>query len=227
MLKKYAIIVAGGKGERMNSEIPKQFILLLEKPILMHTIGQFKRYDKQIDIVLVLPQNQMDYWEKLCNEYSFTIKHRVVAGGQTRFQSVKNGLNTIPQKEQSLVAIHDGVRPLVDIETIGRCFDMAQSTGVAIPTIEVTDSLRQIDEKGSKIVNRNNYRLVQTPQVFLSQTILKSYKQDYNPLFTDDASVVESWGKEVTLVEGNKKNIKITTKEDLEIATVWLKAVKE
>ncbi len=226
MRKEYVIIVAGGKGERMNSEIPKQFIPLLQKPILMHTIEKFKQYNNNIEIVLVLPQNQIEYWKDLCQEYQFSIMHTITSGGKTRFESVKNGLKMLPQKEQSLIAIHDGVRPLIDKKNISTCFETAEETGTAIPTVNITDSIRKIEGEKSKIVNRDDFRLVQTPQVFHSGIILKSYQQKYQTHFTDDASVVENLGYEVTLTEGNKKNIKITTEEDLAIATVWLKETR-
>ncbi len=222
MRKKYVIIVAGGKGERMNSEIPKQFIPLLGKPILMHTIEKFKQYDNDISIILVLPKNQISYWNELCQKHQFCIQHKITTGGKTRFESVKNGLDIVPKDEKALIGVHDGVRPLVNKTILTHCFETAEKKGVAIPTIQVTDSIREIDGENSHIVNRDNFRLIQTPQVFHSEIIIKSYNQDYLPQFTDDASVVENLGYKVTLVEGDKKNIKITTEEDLAIATVWL-----
>ena len=220
-MKKYVIIVAGGKGERMNADLPKQFLPIGNKPILMHTLAAFYGYDPLASIILVLPGTQFPFWQKLCEEYHFTIPHLLAEGGETRFHSVKNGLSLVT--EDSLVAVHDGVRPFVNKTTMHRCFDSAELNGSGIPVIELVDSIRYIDETGNKSVNRSNYRLVQTPQVFQSTLLKEAYQQEYTPRFTDDASVVEALGKKVQLVEGNKKNIKITTPFDLEVAEVILK----
>ncbi|MBP1638365.1 MAG: 2-C-methyl-D-erythritol 4-phosphate cytidylyltransferase [Bacteroidetes bacterium] len=219
--QKVAIIVAGGKGERMNASIPKQFLTLAGKPILMHTIEVFHRYSANIRLILVLPSAQMLFWNELCNTYSFHIPHTVVPGGSTRFYSVKNALDTL--SGDALIAIHDGVRPLVDIDTINRCFEEAEKSGTAIPVTDLVDSIREVNDTESKAVDRNNFRLVQTPQVFKSDILLQSYRQPYSDLFTDDASVVESSGYKVHLVEGNPENIKITTNIDLKIAEIFLK----
>ncbi len=215
-----ALIVAGGKGERMNADIPKQFIEIQGKPILMHTLEVFYRFDASMKLILVLPEVQIDFWKELCVKYNFNIIHQIVAGGQTRFHSVKNGLEavTVP----SLVAVHDGVRPLVSIETIGRSFDAAEKHKTAIPVIDLVDSIRQLTETGSQSLDRNVYKLVQTPQIFDTELLKKAYEQDFSPLFTDDASVVEALGVKIQLVEGNRENIKITTEFDLKIAESFM-----
>jgi len=222
-MHKYAIIVAGGKGERMGAKVPKQFLQLKGKPILMHTIEKFKSTFPDIQIILALPNNQMDYWEVLCKEHSFTIAHQIVEGGETRFHSVKNALTQIDEK--GIIAVHDGVRPLVSEKTIRTCFEKATAEGNAIPVIDVVDSLRFLNkqEGSNKAVPRSCYKSVQTPQCFQSDLLKKAYQQEFDSTFTDDASVVEKLGKIIHLVEGNKENIKVTTEEDLIIAEVLLK----
>ncbi|NDP20691.1 MAG: 2-C-methyl-D-erythritol 4-phosphate cytidylyltransferase [Paludibacter sp.] len=215
-----AIIVAGGKGERMNANIPKQFLELHGKPILMHTLEVFHRFDATMQVILVLPATQIDFWRELCKKHAFTLSHQIISGGQTRFHSVKNGLEAV--KNSGLIAIHDGVRPLVSNETIGRCFLEAQKYGAVIPVIDLVDSIREITASGSASVDRNAYKLVQTPQVFDSELLIKAYKQDFSSLFTDDASVVEAFGTEIHLVEGNRENIKITTEIDLKMAEMMV-----
>lgn len=218
-MHKYAIIVAGGKGERMGENTPKQFLKLQGKPILMHTIEKFRTAFQDIEIILALPENQIDYWEELCvlHEFPFSPK-RVVKGGKTRFHSVKNALDRI--NEEGIVAIHDGVRPLVSTATIQNCFAEAEQKGNAIPVVNVVDSLRFVSKQdgSNKSVTRSCYKIVQTPQCFSSDIVLKAYQQEYNSSFTDDASVVEALGETIHLVEGNRANIKITTKEDLLVA---------
>jgi len=214
--QKIALIVAGGKGERMNANIPKQFLEIKGKPILMHTLEAFYRFDATIQLILVLPSVQIEFWNSLCEKHAFNITHQIVKGGQVRFYSVKNGLNTI--SNSALVAVHDGVRPLVSMETIARCFDAAGEFDAAIPVVDLVDSIRQITKAGSQSVDRSSYKLVQTPQVFDVELLKKAYEQEFSPLFTDDASVVEALGKLVHLVEGNRENIKITTEFDLKIA---------
>ncbi len=218
---KVAMIVAGGKGERMNADIPKQFLEIHGKPILMHTLEVFRRYDAGIEIILVLPSVQIEFWKKLCKKHAFDIPHQIVAGGETRFHSVKNGLEVI--HSQSLIGVHDGVRPLVSINTIKHCFDEAEKSGAAIPVIDLVESIRQITETGSQSVDRSAYKLVQTPQVFESELLKKAYEQEFSSLFTDDASVVETMGVKIQLVEGNRENIKITTEFDLKIAESLIK----
>ena len=210
-----AIIVAGGKGVRMGADIPKQFIEVQGKPVLMHTLETFRRYDASMPLILVLPAVQFGFWDELCRKHAFTLSHKVVAGGETRFQSVKNGLQAIGTAAR--VAIHDGVRPLVSAETIARCFDEAARHGAVIPVVDLVDSIRLLTEGESLSVDRTAYKLVQTPQVFSSEIVLKAYEQDFSPLFTDDASVVEAGGTKIHLVEGNRENIKITTEFDLRI----------
>ncbi len=215
-MRKYAVIVAGGKGLRMNADIPKQFLCINDLPILMHTINSFYNFDKTIKIILVLPKSQFNYWQELCEKYHFQIEYTLVQGGKTRFHSVKNGLSRV--HGNSLVAIHDGVRPFTSKETISRCFITAQEKGCAIPVTDSVDSLRYYDENGSKSVDRAKYKLVQTPQVFQTDLLQKAYEQEYNDIFTDDASVFESIGGKIFLTEGNRENIKITTAFDLEVA---------
>lgn len=222
-MHKYAIIVAGGKGERMGASTPKQFLELTGKPILMHTLEKFKQTIPSIEIILALPENQIDFWEELCYKYKFVnTPHQIVKGGETRFHSVKNALTLV--KENSLVAIHDGVRPLVNSKTIETCFSEADKNGNAIPVVDVLDSLRHVSKQDNinESVARNCYKLVQTPQCFQSELILKAYNQDFENSFTDDASVVEKLGETINLVEGNRENIKITTAEDLLIAETLL-----
>jgi 2-C-methyl-D-erythritol 4-phosphate cytidylyltransferase len=219
-MKKYVIIVAGGKGERMNTSIPKQFIPISGKPILMHTIQKFHQYDHSINIILVLPENQYKYWEDLCKKFDFNLPHKVVFGGETRFHSVSNGLKII--NDSGLVAIHDGVRPFVSIETLERCYLEAEMNGNAIPCIEIVDSIRLIENNSSKAVDRSAYRLIQTPQVFKTELIKRGFEQNYSPKFTDDASVIEAIGEKINLVEGNKENVKITTPYDLALAEKYL-----
>lgn len=219
-MQNHTIIVAGGKGERMQMQVAKQFISIAKKPILMHTLEKFFEYDASMNLILVLPEDQIDYWKNLCKEYKFDIKHKIVAGGKTRFHSVLNGLSAIT--ENGLVAIHDGVRPFVSIKTISRCFLTAKEKGSAIPCIEIVDSIRFVDKNGNNSVPRSSFCLIQTPQVFQLELIHKAYKQDYSSIFTDDASVVEALGKKLILVDGNRENIKITTPFDLEFAEFLL-----
>lgn len=216
-MKKAVVIVAGGKGLRMGTDIPKQFLVIDGKPILMHTIEKFFDYDKNVQIVVVLPKDQHDYWNKLCDEYAFDISHKVVLGGAERFFSVLNGLQAVDD-DCDVIAVHDGVRPFVDIEVIARCFASASVNDAVIPVVDVVETLRHIEGDGSKTVPRSDYKLVQTPQVFKADVLRKAYSQEFTPFFTDDASVVESIGYKVTLVEGNRKNIKVTTKDDLKMA---------
>jgi 2-C-methyl-D-erythritol 4-phosphate cytidylyltransferase len=207
------IIVAGGKGERMQSDMPKQFIELRSLPILMHTIRVFYDYTAVMKLIVVLPETQIENWRTLCKKHAFSISHDVVSGGQTRFESVSNGLALAGS--EGIIAIHDGVRPLVSRETISRCFGAAARFGAAIPVMPPVESLRMITAEGSVAVDRNRFRMVQTPQVFRAEIIQKAYQQQFNPLFTDDASVVEHAGYPIGLVEGNAENIKITLPADL------------
>lgn len=217
---KTAIIVAGGKGERMNAVIPKQFLNLQDKPILMHTLKVFYEFDPNMHLILVLPAFQIDYWQELCKKHAFAIKHQIVQGGSTRFESVKNGLSAA--SDHCLIAVHDGVRPLVSLQTIQRCFDAAEQFHTAVPVIELVDSIRQITGNDSLSVDRSCYKLVQTPQVFEAKLLKSAYNQEFSSLFTDDASVVEALGEIIQLVDGNRENIKITTEMDLKIAEILI-----
>ncbi len=214
-MRNAVIIVAGGKGLRMGGDIPKQFLVVDGMPILMHTISRFAEWDGTMEIVVVLPESQQQYWRELCQEYGFDIRHTIATGGKERFHSVKNGLAVVPA-ECGLVAVHDGVRPYVSHETIARCFDAAGRYGAAVPVTPVVETIRHIEPDGRSItVPRADYRLVQTPQVFRTDLLRRAYEQEFTTAFTDDASVVEAMGIEVTLVEGNRENIKITTPADL------------
>ncbi|GHU83012.1 2-C-methyl-D-erythritol 4-phosphate cytidylyltransferase [Bacteroidia bacterium] len=222
MSKQYVLIVAGGKGLRMGNELPKQFIPLEGRPILMHTLERFNQWDASADLLLVLPREHRSYWEMLCRELNCTIPHRIADGGETRFQSVQNGLALMD--EPGLVAVHDGVRPFVSAEVITACFEEAEQNGAAIPVVPMIDSIReQYAEGKSRPVDRRRYLAVQTPQVFRSSLIKEAYRQPYTPAFTDDASVVEALGVEIHTVAGNRENIKITDPLDLLMAEALLR----
>ncbi len=265
----YVIIVAGGKGLRMGSDIPKQFLPIGGKPVLMRTLERFREYDKDLQIILVLPEAQQDYWRELCKEYGFLVEYQLANGGKTRFHSVQNGLALIPDDAEGVVGVHDGVRPFPSIDVIRNCYTTARDKKAVIPVIPVVETVRQLLSNGpqdirtheqekscspevrcqktSVTVPRDEYRLVQTPQTFDIQLLKAAYKraqnqacldsaereqaqpkvkaanrQPYNDGFTDDASVVESYGHEITLVEGNRENIKITTPYDMKIAEVLI-----
>jgi len=222
-MKKYAIIVAGGKGLRMSAELPKQFIPVNGKPLLMLTLEAFFRYDNEIELILVLPVSQQEYWYSICRQYNFTLFHKIADGGETRFHSVKNGLMLIPDVEESLVAVHDGVRPFVSQKTISEAFDCAGKHGSAVPAVDSVDSVRQLIDNGSVTLDRTKLKMIQTPQVFKKSILKEAYLQAYNPSFTDDASVVEKCGHSIVLTEGNRENIKITTPFDLCIAEALIK----
>ncbi|MCP3895805.1 MAG: 2-C-methyl-D-erythritol 4-phosphate cytidylyltransferase [Bacteroides sp.] len=215
-----ALIVAGGKGLRMGSELPKQFLLMAAKPVLMHTLEAFHRYDEAMQLIVVLPLEQQSYWKQLCSDYHFTLNHLIVDGGETRFHSVQNGLMLV--QEPGLVAVHDGVRPFVSQEVIARCYEAAETQLAAIPVIDVFETVRHLTPQGSETVNRDDYKLVQTPQVFEVGLLKNAYSQAYSTHFTDDASVVEALGVSITLVEGNRENIKITTPFDLKMGSALL-----
>lgn len=220
-MKRYAIIVAGGKGSRMGADIPKQFLLLNNKPVLMHTIERFLKFDNTIEIILVLPAEQFAYWDELCETYSFSSPVRLTRGGETRFGSVYNGLSCITENE-GVVAVHDGVRPLVSDDTLDRCFTMAVEKETAVPVVGMVDSVRRVTAKGSEPEDRDLLYMVQTPQVFSVPVLKRAYQQQYAEKFTDDASVVELMGFGINLVEGNRENIKITTPSDLLIARAFI-----
>ena len=215
-MERYVIIVAGGKGLRMGGEVPKQFLPIGGKPILMRTLETFWEADEDLHIILVLPAEQQDYWRELCAEHHFTVPHQVAMGGATRFHSVQNGLALVPDEVEGLVGVHDGVRPFVSKEVIRRCYETASEQGAAVPVIPVVETLRQVLPEGDSLtVDRNIYRLVQTPQTFRVSILKEAYRQPYQTSFTDDASVVEALGHRIVLVEGNRENIKITTPADL------------
>jgi 2-C-methyl-D-erythritol 4-phosphate cytidylyltransferase len=217
-MQKVALIVAGGKGERMNADIPKQFLLLNGTPILMHTLKQFSHFE---EIVLVLPHSQFDYWRELCSNYNFTQKHTLLAGGTTRFYSVKNGLEKI--EENSVIAIHDGVRPLISKKLIDSLITKTKNGVGVIPIVPVKDSIRKVKGENSVHLDRSNLYKVQTPQCFLSKDIKDAYTQEFSDTFKDDASVFEAKGRgRITTLLGEEKNLKITTKEDLTIANEFM-----
>jgi 2-C-methyl-D-erythritol 4-phosphate cytidylyltransferase len=241
-MKKYAIVVAGGKGLRMGGELPKQFIPVEGRPVLMRTLDTFHACDRSIQIILLLPRDHQAYWKELCSRYRFAVPHSIADGGATRFHSVKNGLALVDAHE-ALVAVHDGVRPFVSHEVINRCYQEAGQYGAVVPVIPVVETVRQLIEEddsacrreivncqlsivnsGSVTVPRDAYRLVQTPQTFSASLLRRAYEQSYCDAFTDDASVVEALGHAVHLVEGNRENIKLTTPFDLTVACALVRA---
>ena len=219
-MEDYVVIVAGGKGLRMGSDVPKQFLPVGGRPVLMRTLERFREYAAELNIVLVLPKAQQDYWRQLCREYAFTVDYQLADGGETRFHSVQNGLALIPERAEGVVGVHDGVRPFPAIDVIARCYETARATGAAVPVVPVVETLRRLSGSpdASETVPRSDYRLVQTPQTFDIQLLKAANRQPYSELFTDDASVVEAYGHAITLVDGNRENIKITTPFDLKVA---------
>ena len=212
----YVIIVAGGKGLRMGGDIPKQFLPIDGKPVLMHTIEAFRKALDGIRIVLVLPAAQQDYWQKLCKEYGFQSPELIANGGETRFHSVKNGLALLPDDAEAVVGVHDGVRPFVSAETIQHCYATAAEGKSVVPVVPVVETVRQLLPDGTSVTRpRDDYRLVQTPQTFPLMLLKEAYRQPYSEAFTDDASVVEALGINIIMVEGNRENIKLTTPSDL------------
>lgn len=220
---KATILVAGGKGSRMGADLPKQYLCLGKRPILMHTIERFYNYANCMHLILVLPKAHHSFWAELCKQHQFKIPHCLAEGGQTRFDSVRNGLSLVPEHIK-WVAIHDGVRPFVSTSVIDKCFRAVEQYNAVIPVVEVFETLRFVDGESSKTIDRSRHRLVQTPQVFSSDLIRKAYRQEYNSQFTDDASVVESLDYPIHLVEGNRDNIKITTPFDLKLGEALLDA---
>ena len=206
----------------MGSDIPKQFLPIGGKPVLMRTLERFRAYSSALHIILVLPEAQQDYWRQLCEEYHFDVEHQIANGGQTRFHSVQNGLALVPDDAEGVVGVHDGVRPFPSIEVIRNCYETAREKKAVIPVIPVVETVRHLEGDSSVTVPRGDYRLVQTPQTFDIQLLKAANRQPYNDGFTDDASVVESYGHVITLVEGNRENIKITTPYDLKIAEVLI-----
>lgn len=223
-IRKYAVIVAGGKGVRMGGSVPKQFLPLLNMPLLCHSVLAFAHAIPGIQIILVAPTDQLDSTQTILKSYVGQLDVKIVSGGETRFHSVQNGLKMIDTK--GIVFIHDAVRPLVSDKLIYRCYEQALSHGSAIPSLPATESLRIIDEDGSaRALDREKVRIMQTPQTFLTDIILPAFNQPYSPLFTDEASVAEAAGAKIHLVEGDKDNIKITTPGDMMIADTLIKAV--
>lgn len=220
-MKYYAIIVGGGSGKRMQNTIAKQFLLLKNKPVLMHTLAAFANCPNQPELILVLHADFHDYWRQLCEQYNFHVPHLLIKGGEQRFHSVRNGLMAV--KGDGFIAIHDAVRPLVSTQLICETFNIAEKLGNAIPCIKPTETVRKIDENGSEIIDREQLVLIQTPQTFISEELKKAYQQPYNSLFTDDASVVEKAGFSINLIPGERNNIKITYPEDLELANLLIK----
>lgn len=219
-MDKYAIVVAGGKGTRMGADVPKQFIELDGKPLLMHTLRRLKDAVPEVQLILVLPADQHDFWHELCEHHRFTLPHMLTTGGSTRFHSVLSGLNLVPEGQETLVAVHDGVRPFVGEDVVRACYKVAADTGAAVPVVPVVETVREI---GGSTLDRLRLRLVQTPQVFRLSLLRRAYEQPYTERFTDDASVVEAIGHAVTLVDGNRENIKITTPFDLCVAQALLR----
>ncbi len=215
-VKNFVIITGGGFGTRMRGEIPKQFLLLAGLPILMHTINKFLEFDTKINIILTLPETQIEFWKNLCSKYDFNVKHQCVAGGETRFHSVRNAVQLLDN--DGITAVHDAVRPLVSPRLIKICFEKAKKLGAIIPVLSVKESLRFVENEKNISVNRDFYKIVQTPQVFHNQILIESYQQPYQDFFTDDASVVEAGGNKIFLTDGEEENIKITLPQDLKWA---------
>jgi 2-C-methyl-D-erythritol 4-phosphate cytidylyltransferase len=222
-MKRFVIIVAGGSGTRMNSTVPKQFMELYGRPVLMHTIDRFKNTYPDINVIVALSDKLNDQWKELCARHDFNLVHQLVNGGETRYHSVKNGLDLVP--DACVVGIHDAARPLVNSFTIQNAFTTAEKLGNASPSVSVSDSLRSVRGVENTAVDRNNYRIVQTPQCFHSDLIKKAFLKAYKPEFTDDATVLEAFGEKINLIEGNRENIKITTSQDLLIAEALIKTI--
>ena len=219
-MKRYAIIVAGGSGQRMKSSIPKQFLELNQKPVLMHTIEKFYSAASSIQIVVVLPKSHHGVWATLCKKHQFYIPHQICEGGSSRFQSVRNGLALC--KEEGVIAVHDGVRPLIHPDLIQKLYHEAEYNSAVIPVYPVLESIRKSDEEGSKALDRSKYYTAQTPQCFLSELLQNAYQQNEKETFTDDASVVEALGEEVHHFKGDRTNIKLTSPEDFIFAEALL-----
>lgn len=223
-MKTIAIIVAGGSGTRFGAEVPKQFLDLGGRPILMRTIDAFwEQGNGSLEIIVTLPADQMGLWHELRERYAFAVPHRVVPGGETRWHSVKNALDSIGDIDGvDVIAVHDGVRPLAGVDLINRVLDAARRDGAAIPVVMLNDSVRQVDGDNSHALDRSSLRAVQTPQAFDAHLLVNAYVQPFKPTFTDDASVVERAGHRVTLVEGDPRNLKITRPMDLALAEYLL-----
>ncbi|MEE4117350.1 MAG: 2-C-methyl-D-erythritol 4-phosphate cytidylyltransferase [Marinilabiliaceae bacterium] len=223
--QRFLIIMAGGTGKRMGYNIPKQFIEIQGRPVILHSIDRFLEFDKSLEIVVVLPASEFETWQKICTRHNVGFKHKIVEGGDERFYSVKNGIKATGL--DSVIAIHDSVRPLVSLKTISDCFDMAERKGTAVPVIKLSESVRKEEGSGrNRPLDRESIRLVQTPQVFRGDILHLAYDCGFSPYFTDDATVVERLGEKINLVEGNRENIKITSPLDLKIAECLLEAGK-
>jgi 2-C-methyl-D-erythritol 4-phosphate cytidylyltransferase len=221
-VKYFAIIVGGGSGSRMLSEVPKQFMLLRGRPVLMHTIEAFHKSDYNPEIIVVLNVDFHQYWENLCVLHNFSIPHQLVKGGTHRFDSVKNGIKAI--KTRAIIAIHDAVRPLLSSQLIDRSFDEAERSGNAVAAIKSRDSVRQNIGTHTVPLDREEIYLIQTPQTFSSEILKKAYKQEFRNEFTDDASVAERSGIKINLIDGETRNFKITFPEDIRLAEIYLNA---
>lgn len=217
-MQRSTIIVAGGSGKRMGAAVPKQFLLLKGRPLLMWTIEAFHRFDAAMQLIVVLPQDHHATWNELCTEHQFSIPHTLVRGGAERFHSTLEGLKALAH--EGLVAVHDGVRPLVSTELIARCFAAADEHGAAIPVVPISSSVREVMQQGSKATDRSRLRAVQTPQCFRVELLRRAFELPYDPAFTDEATLVERLGVEVQLVEGEEHNIKVTTPFDMRVAEV-------
>jgi len=215
-MKKSMIIVAGGSGTRMGAEIPKQFIELNGRPILMHTLENLHDMDETMQLILVLPISQFSVWDELKKKHRFSIEHELAQGGETRFLSVKNGLAKVSHSE--VVGVHDGVRPFPSKKMVDACFLAASRSGAAIPTVPIVQSLRKTNKGISEAVDRNKYCAVQTPQCFQTEILKKAFESAVHTDYSDDATVIEALGQTIHLIEGNIENIKITTPIDLELA---------
>ncbi len=224
-MQEHVIIVAGGSGSRMKSDIPKQFLSVNGLPVLMHTIRAFAGYSPDLHIIVVLPAEQISFWKELCEKHDFIVAHQLVTGGETRFNSVKNGLNSIEDHTECLIAVHDGVRPVISREIIADSFTNAALHGAAVVSVPLKDSIRIVGQnEGNKAMDRTLFRLIQTPQTFRSSWMRAAFAADYHESFTDCASVLEAWGYNIQLIDGAYENIKITTPEDLRWAEIYLKA---
>jgi 2-C-methyl-D-erythritol 4-phosphate cytidylyltransferase len=223
-MKKSVIITAGGIGKRMGSELPKQFLVLGGKPVLVHTLELFFKYDPNIEIILTLPNDWRGYWETVIDKYYCRVSHIVVNGGEERYHSIQNALK---QCSGSFIAVHDGVRPFVSFETLDRCFSALNQYEAVVPVLKLKESIRQTNENSTNAVDRSNYRLVHTPQCFHADVLHKAYEQAYHDKVTDDACLVEEIGYTIHLVESNEENIKLTTPFDFLIAETIIQRSKK
>lgn len=219
-MQRSTIIVAGGSGKRMGGPIPKQFMLVKGKPLLCWTIEAFHAFDQTMPIIVVLPEAQIPIWKALCIGHGFLVEHQVVAGGEERFHSTRNGLAAVTT--DGVVAVHDGVRPMVSKELIGRCFAAAEEHGAAIPVVPISSSVRQVEGNASRAVDRSTLRAVQTPQCFHAELLRKAFGAPYDAAFTDEATLVERSGTTIHLVPGEENNLKVTTPVDLRLAEMLL-----